>query len=82
MVDPIASRKMNRCGSFGGGGAAREVELDRCLLAEINFLGAMVDDRGVEICKHKKKRERGRKERAAKSHVEGKMKSHSGIYRA
>ena len=56
---------MNRCGSFEGGGAVREVEPDRCLLDEIEFLGSMVVDRGVEICKYTKKktRERERKGR-------------------
>ena len=72
---------MNRCGSSRGGGTSREVELDRCLLARINFLGAMVVDRGVEICKHNKKTRAG-EERAAKSRVEGKMKRCAGIYRA
>ena len=49
---------MNLCGSFGEGGAAHELELDHCLFAMIDFLGAMVVDRGVEIFKHNKKRER------------------------
>ena len=53
---------MNRCGSFGeGGGAAREVGLNHCLLAGVDFLGTMEVDLGVEIFKiSKKKRERER----------------------
>ena len=47
---------MNLSGSSGGGGAAREVEPDRCLLAGIDFRGAMVVDLGLGICKHKKKK--------------------------
>ena len=43
---------MNLCGSFGGGGAASEVEPDRYLLAGVDFRGAMVVDLGLEICKH------------------------------
>ena len=53
---------MNLCGSSGGGGDARKVDPDRCLLAGVDFLGAMEVDQGVEICKHsKKKRENERK---------------------
>ena len=51
---------MNLCGSSRGGGAAREVELNRCLLVGVDIRGAMVVDLGVEICKHPKKNERGR----------------------
>ena len=51
-------------------------------MAGVNFLGAMVVDRGVEICKHNKKKTREGEEREAKSRVEGKMKSLAGIYRA
>ena len=47
---------MNKCGYSGGGDVAREVKLDRFLLAGIDFMGAMVVDRGVEIYKHKKKK--------------------------
>ena len=49
---------MNRCGSSGGGGAACEVEPDRCRLARVDFLGAMEVDLGVQICKNNKKRDR------------------------
>ena len=35
---------MNRCGSFEGGGAAREVEPDRYHLVGVDFLGAMEVD--------------------------------------
>ena len=52
---------MNLCGSFRGGGADREVEPDRYLLARVDFRGAMGVDLGLEICKHPKKRERERK---------------------
>ena len=72
---------MNRCGSSRGGGDAREVEPHRCLLTGINFLGAMVVDRGVEICKHNKKMREG-EERVAKIHVEGKMKRCASLCRA
>ena len=48
---------MNRCGSSGGGGAAHELELDRCRLAGLDFLGAMEVDLGVQIYKNNKKRE-------------------------
>ena len=51
---------MNLCASFGGGGSAHEVEPDHCLWAGVDFLGAMVVDLGVEICKNNKKRERER----------------------
>ena len=54
------------CGSSRGGGAAREVEPDRCLLVEIDFRGAMVVDLGLGICKHKKKKKKEGEERAAK----------------
>ena len=43
---------MNLCGSSKGGGAAHEVEPDRCLLAGVDFRGAMVVDLRLEICKH------------------------------
>ena len=52
-------------GSSGGGGAAREVESDRCLLAGVDFRGAMVVDLGLEICKHSKETKEG-EERVAK----------------
>ena len=32
------------------------MESDHCLLARINFLGAMVVALGLEICKHKKRK--------------------------
>ena len=44
-----ASREINLCGSSGGGGAARKVDLNPCLLVGIDFLGAMVVDRWAEI---------------------------------
>ena len=47
---------MNLCGSSGGGGASCEVEPDRCLLAGVDFHGAMVVDLGLGIYKKKKKR--------------------------
>ena len=53
------------------GGAAREVGLNHCLLAGVDFLGTMEVDLGVEIFKISKKktreREREREESAAKS---------------
>ena len=52
---------MNQCGSSGGGGAAREVELDHCRLARVDFLGAMEVDLRVQIYKNNKKRERKKK---------------------
>ena len=61
---------MNLRGSFEGGGAACEVELDRCLLAGIDFRGAMVVDLGLGTFKHMKTREG--EEKAAKSRVGGK----------
>ena len=70
---------MNLCGSFRAGGAAREVEPERYLLAGIDFRGAMVVDLGLGICKHKKSREG--EERTTKILLGGKMKSHSNIYR-
>ena len=39
-----ASQEMNRCGSSRGGGSACEVELERRLLAGVDFLGAIVVD--------------------------------------
>ena len=76
MIDCSTSQEMNLCGSFGGGGAAHEVEPDRCLLAWIDFCGAMVVDIGLGICKHKKKKKKKKtregEERAAKFHVGGK----------
>ena len=59
---------MNRCGSFGEGGAAREVEPDRCRLAGVDFLGDKEVDLGVQICKNNKKT-REEEERAAKRRV-------------
>ena len=56
---------MNLCGSSGGGGAAREVEPDPCLLIGIDFRGAMVVDLGLGFCKHKKNG-REREERFSK----------------
>ena len=47
------------CGSSGGGGTTREVDSDHCLLARVDFLGAMVVDLGVEIYKHNKKTREG-----------------------
>ena len=52
---------MNLCGSSGGGGAALEVEPDRCHLARVDFLGAMEVDLWVQICKNNKKNKRGSK---------------------
>ena len=43
------SWEMNLWGSSGGGGAAREVELDYCLLAGIDFRGAIVVDLGLGL---------------------------------
>ena len=62
---------MNLCGSYGRGGATREVEPDRCLLAGIDFRGAIVVNLGLGICEHKKKKKklRGGEERAAKFRV-------------
>ena len=56
---------MNRCGSFGGGGATHEVEPDRWRLAGVDFLGAMEVDLGMQIYKNNK-RQRKRKERQPK----------------
>ena len=42
------------------------MESDSCLLAGVDFCGAMVVDLGLGICKHKKKKKRNGKERAAK----------------
>ena len=50
---------MNLCGSSRGGGDAREVELNCCLLAGVDICGAMVVDLGLEICKHPKKMKDG-----------------------
>ena len=47
---------MNQCGSSGGGGAAREVELDHCCLVGVDFLGAMEVDLEVKICKNNNKK--------------------------
>ena len=52
---------MNRCGSSRGGGAAREVEPDRCPLAGVDFLGAIAVELGMQISKKNKKRDRKRK---------------------
>ena len=60
---------MNPCGSSGKGGAACEVEPDRCLLVGIDFCGAMVVDLGLGFCKHKKKKKGEREERAGKFRV-------------
>ena len=68
---------MNLCGSSRGGGAAREVDLDCCLLVGIDFRGAMVIDLGLGFCNTKKTGERERKERP--KFVWGRMKSHSGF---
>ena len=43
---------MNLCGSFEGGGAARELESNHYLLAGIDFCGAMVGDLGLGFYKH------------------------------
>ena len=48
---------MNRCGSSRGGGAARDVEPDRCRLAGVDLLGAMEVEPGVQICKNNKENE-------------------------
>ena len=61
-------------------GAAREVEPDHCLLARIDFHGAMVVDLGLGFCKHQKigerERERGKSDQIS---CGGEMKSHSGF---
>ena len=69
---------MNLCGSFEGGGVAREVESDRCLFFGIDFCGAMVVDIRLGICKHTKKKTREGEEMAVKF-VWGKINSHSDI---
>ena len=50
---------MNRCGSSRGGGASHEVELDRCRLAGVDFLGAMEVDLWGRSAKKHKENERG-----------------------
>ena len=77
---------MNLCGSSGGGGAACEVEPDLYLLAWIDFLGAMVVDLGLWICKHKKKKKKKQeRERKGQPNLHGGggggggMKSYSDI---
>ena len=52
---------MNRRGSSGRGGATREVEPDRCLLAGVDFLGSIDVDLGLGIYKQDKKQEWERK---------------------
>ena len=47
---------MNRCGSSGGGGAAHEVEPKHCLLAGVDFLGAIVVDFGYRYANTTKKK--------------------------
>ena len=54
-----------RCGSSGGGGAAREVEPDHCCLAVVDFLGAIEVDIWGKSAKNTK-RTREEAERAAK----------------
>ena len=58
MIDPLASREMNSCGSSRRGGAAHEVEPDLCLLVGIDFHGAIVVNLGLKFCKHKRKKKR------------------------
>ena len=51
---------MKRRGSFGGGGAARDVEPERCRLARMVFLGAIIVIDGSKSEKknaHEKKNE-------------------------
>ena len=45
---------MNLWGFSEGGGAANEVEPDRCLFTGIDFRGAIVVDLGLGFCKHRK----------------------------
>ena len=61
MVDALSLLGMNLWGSSGGGGATHEVEPDRCLLAGIDFRGAIMVDLGLGFGKHKKweKEQRG-----------------------
>ena len=69
------------CGSSGGGGVTRKVEPDRCLLAGINFRGAMVVDLGLGICKHKKKKKKKqeRERKGQPNFMWGGNESHSDI---
>ena len=65
---------MNQRGSFGGGGAAFEVESERCRLARTDFLGAMV----VVIWSRSTKISRKMREEAegvAKKNVGGRKRS-------
>ena len=57
------------------------MELDRCRLARVDFLGSIEVDLWGRSSKNTKKM-REEAERAAKWRVEGKMIGHAGIYRA
>ena len=57
----LASQEMNRRGSSEGGGAAREVEPERCLLARVDFLGAIRVDFDYRFANTEKKGTRERK---------------------
>ena len=62
---------MNRWGSSGGGGVICEVELNRCRLARVDFLGAMEVDLWSRFAKIARKT-RGETEGVAKKTLEGK----------
>ena len=67
---------MNLCGSFGGGGAACEVDLNRCLLVGIDFCGSIMVDLGLGFYKYKKKKKNGRERgMGGQNSCRGEMKS-------
>ena len=63
---------MKRCGSSGGGGAAWDVEPERCLLAGTVFLGAIVVTDGSKSEKKKMAHKKNRRRWGTQKWVEGK----------
>ena len=63
---------MKQRGSSGGGGVARDVELEQCHLAGTLFLGAIVVTDGSKSEKKKKKKKAHKKKQETKgSHKNG-----------
>ena len=70
---------MKRCGSSGGGGAARDVEPERCHLVGTVFLGAIVVTDSSKSEKKKMHTRRNKRRRGAPKTGRGKKMAIAGI---
>ena len=60
---------MSQRGSSGEGGAARDVEPERCCLVGMDFLGAIIVAVGFKSAKKKKKKRHTKQEQKMKGHT-------------